>query len=385
MTMLHFPREEFEARQRAACLAMARQGLDGLLLFRQESMYYLTGYDTSGYTMFQAMFLAADGRCVLLTRPVDRIQAHETSILEDIRIWHDRENANPGLDLRGLLEEYGAGGKQLGVEYHAYGLTGQRAKMVDAALDGFCRLVDASDLVRLLRLVKSPAELEYIRKAGAICDQLVELSIARCRPGVSIKAIYGQMSQRLLENGGDPAASRWPIGAGRAALFGRYHTGDDIIGEQDEVVFEPGAAYRHYHACAMYNVIVGKANARQHDMNKACAEALDACQDALRPGRTVGEVFEVHAQSFKKTGYGHAALSACGYTMGAMYPPTWMDWPMFWSGNPQVIDAGMVFFLHMILFDREAGASMCIGETAIVTEQACEQVTHIPRTLIVRD
>ena len=135
----------------------------------------------------------------------------------------------------------------------------------------------------------------------------------------------------------------------------------------------------------MYNVIVGKPNAPQHDMNKVCAEALDACQEALRPGRTVGEVFEIHARSFKSAGYGHAVLSACGYTMGAMYPPTWMDWPMFWSGNPQVIAAGMVFFLHMILFDREDGASMCIGETAIVTEQACDRVTHIPRTLIVRN
>lgn len=148
------------------------------------------------------------------------------------------------------------------------------------------------------------------------------------------------------------------------------------------MIFEPGAAFRHYHACAIYNVVVGKPHPKLRDMNKACCEALDACEDALRPGRAVGEVFDLHNHTFEKAGYGQASLSACGYTMGATYPPTWMDWPMFWTGNPQLIEPGMVFFLHMILFDRAAGASMSIGETAIVTKGACERVTNVPRRLI---
>ena len=81
--------------------------------------------------------------------------------MEDIRIWHDREDASPGDDLRAMLEDHGCRGKRLGAE--AYGLTGRRAKMVDAALGGFCELVDASDLVRRLRLVKSEEELAYSR------------------------------------------------------------------------------------------------------------------------------------------------------------------------------------------------------------------------------
>jgi Xaa-Pro dipeptidase len=379
MTMLHFPRDELEARRCAACAQMRERGLDGLLLFRQESMYYLTGYDTSGYTMFQAFYLGADGRFALLTRTADRIQSRATSVIEDIRIWYDRENADPGGDLRALLADYDVQGKRLGVEYHAYGLTGQRARMVDAALSGFCELVDASDLPRALRLVKSPAELAYVRRAGALCDRMQEVGIAHCRPGASVKAICGEMIRTLMLEGGDPPASRIPMGAGTASLFSRYHTGDNIIAERDQVVCEPGAAFRHYHACAMYNVIVGKANELQHEMNRACATAIDACQDALRPGRTVGEVFDVHQRVFDEAGFGASAMSACGYTMGAMYPPTWMDWPMFWTGNPQVIGPGMVFFLHMMLFDRASATSMCIGETAIVGEHGCERVTHVPR------
>ena len=226
MPHLHFTRPEFDRRLAAARASLERDGLDGLVLFRQDSMYWLTGYDTSGYTMFQGMYLGTDGALALLTRTADRLQSRDTSIVEDIRIWHDREDASPGDNLRAMLEDHGCRGRRLGVEYHAYGLTGQRARMVDAALEGFCETVDASDLVRLLRLVKSEEELAYVRKAGALCDRILEVSIERTVPGASVKSVYGAMMQALMEGGGDPTASRWPMGAGGAAVFCRYHTGD---------------------------------------------------------------------------------------------------------------------------------------------------------------
>ena len=76
-------------------------------------------------------------------------------------------------------------------------------------------------------------------------------------------------------------------------------------------------------------------------------------------------------------------LAACGYTLGATYPPSWMDWPMMWADNPQVIESGMVFFMHMILLDDRTGVSMSLGETAIVTKGKCELVNHAPRRLVV--
>ncbi len=380
--ILHFSRDEFAQRQKAARAKMAEQGLHGLVMFRQESMYYLTGYDTMGYTMFQALYLGADGQLTLLTRTADRIQSRATSIIDDIRIWYDSAGANPALDLRAILEEHGCRGKRVGIEYHAYGLTAQRGKMVDAALDGFCTTVDASDLVRLLRLVKSPTELDYTRKAGGLCDLIYKVSVENVKPGISTKAIFGKMLEAQMAAGGDPAASRWPFGGGEAKFFGRYHTGENIVGNEDNVIFEPGAAYRLYHAATVYNVIVGKVDPRLIDMNKACGDAVAACQDNLRPGRTVGDVFAAHQNTFDKAGFGHATQAACGYTMGAMYPPTWMDWPMIYKDNPQVIEAGMVFFTHMMLFDRPAGLSMCIGETVIVTKGAPERINHIPREVI---
>ena len=82
----HFTRDEFAARQMRACEQMAKARLYGLLIFRQESMYYLTGYDTSGYSMFQGMYLGTNGSLALLTRSADERQARITSVIDDIRI-----------------------------------------------------------------------------------------------------------------------------------------------------------------------------------------------------------------------------------------------------------------------------------------------------------
>src|SRR5204862_6507009 len=125
----HFSREELAARRRRTCRAMAERGLDGLLIFRQESMYYLTGYDTSGYSMFQGMYLGADGKLALCTRSADLRQARITSVVEDVRIWRDRQGATPGDDLRDMLDNHGCRGKRLGVAYRTSGRTAPRGQM----------------------------------------------------------------------------------------------------------------------------------------------------------------------------------------------------------------------------------------------------------------
>jgi len=380
---LHFTRDEFAERRLRVCAEMAKAGFDGLLLFRQESMYWLTGYDTSGYSMFQGMYLQADGALALLTRSADLRQARLTSVIEDIRIWTDREGADPAGELRDMVADYGGRGRRIGVEYHAYGLTAQRGKSVDAAFAGFCELVDASDLVRLLRLVKSPTELAYLRQAGRLVDEACAVSRRLTVPGASVGAVYGDMTNTIMRGDGDPSASRWPMGCGEEALLVRYHTGHGTVAPRDQIQFEIAAAYRHYHAALMYVILTGEPDPRHHHMFDACAEALDACEAALRPGNTVGEVFAAHAEVLTKAGYSGHFLNACGYTMGATYPPTWMDWPMLYAGEPQVLAPNMVFFLHMILLNSDTGLGMSLGETAIVTETGCEPISHAPRQLLI--
>lgn len=105
-SMLPFPREEHMARQARLRAELRARGVDAMLVFSQESLFWLTGYDTGGFVFFQCAVITADDRpIVLLTRRPDLLQARTTSTIEDIRIWWDADDANPAQDLKGILDE----------------------------------------------------------------------------------------------------------------------------------------------------------------------------------------------------------------------------------------------------------------------------------------
>ncbi len=380
---LHFSREEFADRQSRAVDRMVERGLDGLLMFRQESMYYLSGYDSFGYVFFQCLYLGADGTLTLLTRAPDLRQARHTSIIDDIRIWIDGADADPARDLRAILDEHGCNGRRLGVELEAYGLTARNWRRLEAALDGFCTLEDASDLVSEQRVVKSAAEMAYVRRAAELADAALDEANRLAVPGAFEGDILAAMQGAVFKGGGDYPGNEFIIGSGRDALLCRYFSGRRTLEAEDQLMIEFAGVDRHYHAALMRTILTGRADDRQGDMHKVCVDALAACTAALRPGQPIGEVFDAHARVVDAAGYRAHRMNACGYGMGATFSPNWMDWPMFYAGNPVIAAPDMVFFLHMILMDSDHGLAVAVGETVRVGETDCERLSRAALDLVV--
>lgn len=372
---LHFSEAELAERRAAACRLMEQEGLDGLLMFRQESMYYLTGYDTFGYVFFQCLYLGADGRLVLLTRTPDLRQAQQTSMIPDIRIWVDGPEAEPAHELRAILEEAGCAGKKLGVEYEAYGLTAANGKRLDTALEGFCSLADASGLVSRLRVVKSPAELAYVRRAGELADAAWQAALDTAGPGAFEGDIMAAMHGAIFRGGGDDPGNEFILGSGPGALLCRYYTGRRNLDPQDQLTLEWAGTYRHYHAAMMRTLPIGDPLPLHREMHAVAQDALLAVEDSLRPGKTYGEAFDAHGRVMDAAGYQAHRLNACGYSLGTTFAPNWMDWPMLYHGNPVVFVPGMVVFCHMIIFNSEAGVAMTLGRSSVVTEKAAEPLS----------
>ena len=381
---LHFSLEEFAQRSRRTMEALRSRNLDGLLMFRQESMYYLSGYDSFGYVFFQCLYFSADGRMMLLTRAPDLRQARHTSIIEDIRIWTDGPDINPAMQLKHILDEFGCKGQRLGVEYDAYGLTAKNGKLLEAALSNFCILEDASDLVSRLRVIKSAAEMEYVRKAAELADRAYDEAHRLAAPGANEGDILAAMQGVIFSGDGDYPGNEFIIGSGKDALLCRYKSGRRELDPQDQLTLEWAAAYRHYHAAMMRTIPIGHATERHKKMHAVTIDAMNACLQALKPGRPIGEVFDAYAHVCDKAGMQDHRLNATGYSLGTTFAPNWMDWPMFYHGNPVIAEENMVFFLHMILMDSDTNHAMCFGHTVVVTGTGCEVLSNRPLDLIVR-
>ena len=371
---LHFSKEEFEKRKLKTLQSMKEQNLDALLMFRQESMFWLTGYDTFGYVFFQTLILNQNGKIILLTRAPDLRQAQNTSNISDIRIWVDKDGSNPTDDLKTILNEQNLKGKKIGIEYEAYGMTGRNALRLNKSLDNYCSVEDQSELITKHRVIKSIEEIVYVKKAAELADKALDEAWNYVKAGASEAKILAEMQKAVLEGGGDYPANEYIIGSGHNALLCRYQSEKRNLSDTDQLSIEWAGTFKHYHSAMFRTILVGKTNPKHIEMHKACVEALTNCEKKLIPGNTVGQVFDVHAKTFDSLGYKDSRMNACGYSMGATFSPNWMDWPMLYTGNPYKIVPGNVFFMHMILMDSDNGLAMNLGETYLVTESGNERL-----------
>ena len=371
---LHFSKEEFLVRKKNILNSMKEHNIDALLMFRQESMYWLTGYDTFGYVFFQTLVLDQKGNLILLTRAPDLRQAQNTSNIEDIRIWVDKDGSNPTDDLKNILNELNLRGKNIGIEYEAYGMTGRNALRLNKSLENYCNIEDKSELITKLRVIKSKEELVYVRKAAELADRALDEAWKHTKAGASEAKILAEMQRAVFEGGGDYPANEYIIGSGHNALLCRYQSEKRKLSSTDQLSLEWAGTFKHYHSAMFRTIPVGKADPKHIKMHEACNEALTNCVEALIPGNTAGDVFDIHAKTFDKLGFNKSRMNACGYSLGSTFSPNWMDWPMLYTDNPYVIQPGNVFFMHMILMDSDNELAMNLGETYLVTEDGNERL-----------
>ena len=376
----HFPGAEFAARRERALALAAQRGMDELLLFRQESMYYLTGYDSFGWAFFQCMKLTASGKTILLTRAPDLRQAQLTSVVDDIQIWTDSAAARPAQ----LAAELAGKGGALGIEWDAPGLPHTQARELEAALAGQRKTADASTLLAELRAIKSPAEIAYARRAAALADDALAAAEQTAAAGAYEGDILADMQSAVFRGGGEYAGNEFIIGSGERALLCRSYAGRRYLDAQDQLTLELAGSYARYHAALMRTFAIGKAAARHQHMHAAALEALHATAAELRPGNPLGEAFDAHARVLDAAGLRPCRLNACGYSLGAVFGPSWMDWPMLYHGNPVQAQENMVIFVHIILMDSDSKTAMTLGQTYLIGANGAESLSRAGLELVVK-
>jgi Xaa-Pro dipeptidase len=381
---LHFERSEFDARRDRLMIEIAEKKLDAVLLFAQESMYWLTGYDTFGFCFFQCLVVKADGSMILLTRSADLRQARHTSIIDNIVLWTDRDGANPAIDLRNLLNDLDLLGARIGVEYDTHGLTAYNGRRLDEQLQTFGQIADASGIVSRLRLFKSPAEIAKVEKAANLADDALDAALPLIKQGGDEALILAAMQGAIFAGGGDYPANEFIIGSGVDALLCRYKAGRRKLTKNDQLTLEWAGVFHHYHAAMMRTVLTGKVSKRHQELFDAARAALLAVEKAMTPGNTFGDVFDAHARTLEAHNLTKHRLNACGYSLGARFTPSWMDMPMFYQGNPEPIAPNMTLFAHMIIMDSETETAMTLGRTYLTTESQPKPLSRHDLDLIVQ-
>ena len=379
---LDFELEEFAERHRRTCAAMARAGLDLLLVLHPVSIHWPIGCRTSGYQAFQCLLFPLDaGPLLMLTQRGAAAEVADTTIADDVRGWGGGAPEDPIEAVASILSDRSWQGLRLGVELPRFHIgTDEHARL--KALLGDAMVMEVSTLLEEQRFVKSPAELAYIRKAAAIADAAMETMIEVARPGITELELAGEMHRTMMRLGSDTAGSLMNLGSGERAGYCLALPSERPLERGDLIVVEYGAAYRRYTATIGRQVCLGPATPRMREIYAVVRAALEAALSEIRAGVRCTAPHRAAKQLIMAAGMEPYRPHSTGYGVSPGFPPEWREAVQMGDHSPYTLETGMMPCVEPPVFIPEEGLGVRIIENVVVSEGGCESLSGVTRDLI---
>lgn len=383
MSKHDFTPEEFAARLRRVRGKLAESGLDWLIAFHPVSIHWLTGSDAKSYQAFQCLVITAEERpLVVLTRAGERAEFEEDAHVGEVRTWGGPEPEDPLAVFARLVDDLGLKGGRGGIEVPAYYLHPHHYGQVRDVL-GVALVAEPTNLINDLKLAKSPAEIAYVRRAGAIADEAMAAFASALEEGRSELAVAGVVYGTLLAAGSGLAASTLNLVSGERAHFAHGAATERKLRRGDAGNVEFGAAYRRYTATIGRNFSLGPPSSRLREVERVMREAADACLAAIRPGVAATAPHEAAKAVIARAGFDRYRVHTTGYGIAPGFPPSWGEPVNMFGGNPYNLEAGMVLSIEPPIFIPAENLGLRNIDNVLVTETGAELLSRYPRDLIV--
>lgn len=374
---------EFEARRARLRSAMEAGGLDWLICFHPVSVHWLTGAEAKSYQEFQCLLVAArPGPIVVLTREGERNEFIADALVDRLETWGGPEPEDPLDGFARLVAELGLGGCRVGMEVPAYYLHPHHYHRIRELL-GSALVAEPTTLVHDLTLVKSPAELAYIREAAAIADIGVAALSDALAPGRSELSLAGAIIGATMAAGSGIPASPINLVTGPRTAFSHGAPTRRILQPGDFGNVEFGTTSHRYTATIGRQFVLGRPSERMRELYDVVREAADAMIEVIRDGVPAVVPHEAAKAVIAKAGLDHGRVHTSGYGLAPGFPPTWGEPLHMFGGSGYVLEAGMVVTVEPPVFLGEEGLGARLIDNVLVTRTGAELLARSSRDLIV--
>lgn len=390
MPQLSFAREEYDQRLAKTRAAMAARGLDAIFVTDPSNMHWLTGYDGWSFYVHQGVLLGLSGEPVWWGRAMDAVGASLTTWLspENIRGYDDTYVQNPAKhpmeDLSALMAERGFSSASIGLELDNYYFTAAAYMALVAGMPQ-ATLKEATGLVNWQRAIKSPTEIEFMRRAARIVENMHGVVVERAEPGLKKNELVAEI-YRASVLGADGHWGDYPAivpmaPSGMDATAPHLTWDDQPLRAGESTFFEIAGAYRRYQCPQSRTLFLGKPPQKYLDAEKAVLEAVEAGLEQAKPGNQCQDIANAFNATLNRLGF--QKDSRCGYAIGLSYPPDWGERTMsFRRGDQSVLKPGMTFHFMPALWLDDGGLE--ITEPIVITETGAECLCQTPRQLFVK-
>tara|TARA_B110000902_G_scaffold263738_1_gene343497 strand:- start:630 stop:1799 length:1170 start_codon:yes stop_codon:yes gene_type:complete len=385
-----FEKEEYEIRISKVRKSMDEKNIEVLIVTDPSNMAWLTGYDGWSFYVHQCVVLSLEDEPFWYGRGMDANGAKLTVFMqhENIIGYPDDYVQNPEkhpMDyLSKILTEKNWAQKTIGVEKDNYYFTASCLESLQRNLVQ-ANFVDSTGLVNWQRTVKSPRELEFMRKAARIVEKMHARIFEVMEPGMRkndlVAEIYHSGITGAEDAGGDYTAivPMTPTGADASAPHLTWD--DQPIPNNSGTFFEIAGCYRRYHCPLSRTIYLGQPPQKYLDVEKAVLEGIEAGLEAAKPGNFAEDIEAAWRKTISK--YGYEKESRCGYAIGLSYPPDWGERTVsFRKGDKTVLEPNMTFHFMPALWFDDWGLETT--ESIVITDSGVETLANVPRKLFVK-
>lgn len=380
---LAFPVEEFQRRLKGVQTGMAARGLEALLVFGPENIFYLTGYETIGYSAFQLAVVTAGGEPRLLVRELERGAARRMN-------WASGEPATiqDGQDpidaVVEMLKGLGLSTARVGIDRNSWFLSVNNYLALLGRLPAL-QGVDGSGIVEATRRIKSSLEIDCVRQAARYTEAGMRAGIDATSEGVTDNHVAAAASAAIFGAGSEYMSIAPIVTTGYRSGIAHTTFARRRIEKGDAILLEMGAVHKRYAGPLMRSAVVGPPSDLVRRMYDACSRALDAAIAAIRPGVTAGSCHAACQRVIDEAGFEPNFRKRLGYSVGVGFAPDWGEGHILHlsKDDPTVLEPGMVFHMPPALREYSVAGVGC-SETVVVTESGVDVITNFPRELAVR-
>ncbi len=389
--VLNFSEVEFRERVRKTKESMCQKGIDVLIVTDPANMNYLTGFDGWSFYVHQGVIVIADKeQPIWFGRGQDANAARLTTWLNDENIKGYTDDyvqslvKHPFEFVADIIKEKGCDNKVIATEMDAYYFSAKAQERLVACLPN-AKFKDGTLIVNWVKIIKSDAEVEFIRRAGKIAEKAMQAAVDSVAVGVrqcdAAANVYHAEISGTPEFGGEYTSLIPLMPAGIRTSTPHLSWTDGPYLDGDTVILELCGNYRRYHCPLARTMILGNAPQKVQDLASVVIEGMNTALDAIKPGMTCEEVERVWAKSIAKSGF--IKDSRIGYSMGLNYPPDWGEHTASMRpGDKTILKPNMTFHMIPGIWLDDCGVDM--SESFRITENGIENFTTTERKLFVK-
>lgn len=365
-----FPFVEYQRRINELRARMAERLLDAVIISDAENIMYLTDYQTTGYSFFQALVVPLEGEPFMVTRKLEESNVIHRTWVELTRPYPDTGDAIQMLITS--LVEFGLAGGTIGYERNSYYFN---AYQQDVFKTSFMRsrLMDCFGIVEQSRVCKSAYELEAMQKAAIATKAGMKAGMEAVQVGVTENEIGGAISQAMFAAGGEIPAVMPYVTSGPRTMIGHASWEGRTVKENEHVFIEIAGCYRRYHTAMMRTAVCGELSDSMYQAQEVMKKALNTLKTELRPGVTVSDVDRMVRSILHENKVGARLITRSGYSIGIAFPPSWDEGYILSlnQGQSDILKPGMTFHVIPWLWGIDGDKTCGISDTFYITENGC--------------